>query len=195
MIDIKHWLPKTRVSNPVSKLLRPIFEAKKAKMAFGGFLSASSLILALGVYPLAKYSPVSALEPSQLSQIDLTTAQSGPAIPVPAHTGVSQGFWSEHPGIDITAPLGSGIYPIKPGKVVEVSISRFNYGRSVVVDHGDGLTSRYAHMGKIFVDEGDIVTSESELGEVGVTGHTTGPHLHLEIRRKSLAQNPLAYLH
>lgn len=194
MIDIKNWLPKTRVSNPVSKLLRPLFEAKKARAAFGGLLSASSLILAVGVYPLAKYTPVSALEPVNLPTVEITTAESGPAIPVPTLTGVSQGFSSGHPGIDITAKLGSAIYPVKSGKVIEISISKFNYGRSVVVDHGNGLTSRYAHMGKVFVNEGDEVNSETALGEIGLTGHTTGPHLHLEIRKNGLAQNPRIYL-
>ncbi|MBI2310605.1 M23 family metallopeptidase, partial [Candidatus Collierbacteria bacterium] len=181
MIDIKKWLPKTRVSNPVSKLFRPMFEAKKAKAAFGGFLSVASLLM-VGVYPLAKQTPVSALEPTSLP-IEVITAGSGPSLLLPQMTGVSQGFWSEHPGVDITALSGAAIYPIKSGKVVEVSISRFNYGRSVVINHGDNLSSRYAHMGKIMVQEGDEVDDKTEIGEVGVTGHTTGPHLHLEIRK------------
>lgn len=194
MIDIKLGLPKTRVSNPVSKLLRPIFEAKKARAAAGGFLSVASLVLAVGVYPMVKQAPVSALEPTRLP-VEIVTANSGPSLPLPQMTGVSQEFWSEHPGIDITAPLGSAIYPIKPGKVIEVSISKFNYGRSVVIDHGNNLVSRYAHMGKILVQEGDEVDIKAEIGEVGVTGHTTGPHLHLEIRRSGSPLNPLAYLH
>src|SRR3989338_5522164 len=192
MIDIKKWLPKTRVSNPVSKLFRPIFEAKKAKAAFGGFLSVASLLM-VGVYPLAKQTPVSALEPTSLP-IEVITAGSGPSLLLPQMTGVSQGFWSEHPGVDITALSGAAIYPIKSGKVVEVSISRFNYGRSVVINHGDNLSSRYAHIGKIMVQEGDEVDDKTEIGEVGVTGHTTGPHLHLEIRKNGRALNPLTYL-
>src|SRR3989344_1359674 len=99
MIDIKNWLPRTRVSNPISKLLRPFFEARKAKVAFGGFLSASSLILALGVYPLAKQTPVSALEPTSLP-LAVETAATGPVIALPGMTGVSQRYWSEHPGLD-----------------------------------------------------------------------------------------------
>ena len=176
MIDIKKWLRETR----------------KTKVAFGGFLSVASLVM-VGVYPLAKQTPVSALEPISLP-VEIMTASSGPSIPIPQMTGVSQIFWSEHPGIDITASLGSAIYPIKPGRVVGVSISKFNYGRSVVIDHGDNLTSRYAHMGKIMVQEGDEVGDTTQIGEVGVTGHTTGPHLHLEIRRNGNALNPLAYL-
>ncbi len=192
MIDIRKWLPKTRVSNPVSKLFRPVFEARNAKAAFGGFLSMASLLM-VGVYPLAKQAPVSALDPTSLP-VEVITAGSGPSLLLPQMTGVSQRFWSEHPGIDITASSGSVIYPIKSGRVVEISISRFNYGRSVVIDHGDNLTSRYAHMGKIMVQEGDEVDDATQIGEVGVTGHTTGPHLHLEIRKNGNALNPLTYL-
>lgn len=176
MIDIKKWLPKTR----------------EIKVAFGGFLSVTSLLM-VGVYPLAKQTPVSALEPTSLP-IEVITAGSGPSLLLPQMTGVSQGFWSEHPGVDITALSGAAIYPIKSGKVVEVSISRFNYGRSVVINHGDNLSSRYAHMGKIMVQEGDEVDDKTEIGEVGMTGHTTGPHLHLEIRKNGRALNPLTYL-
>lgn len=176
MIDIKKWLRET----------------KKTKVAFGGFLSVASLVM-VGVYPLAKQTPVSALEPISLP-VEIVTVSSGPSLLLPQMTGVSQVFWSEHPGVDITAALGAAIYPVKSGRVVEVSVSKFNYGRSVVIDHGDNLTSRYAHLGKIMVQEGDEVDDKTEIGEVGVTGHTTGPHLHLEIRRSGRALNPLAYL-
>ncbi|MFZ2201809.1 MAG: M23 family metallopeptidase [Microgenomates group bacterium] len=192
-MNISLWLPKTRLSNPVSKLLRPFFEAKKAKTAFGGFLSAASLILAVGVYPFINQSPVSALEPVETS-VEVETSISGPAKLLPNMKTISQGFWSAHPGIDITASKGSPIYPIRSGKVIEIAISRYNYGRSVLLDHGDGTTSLYAHMGKIYVDEGDEVTDTEPLGEVGMSGRTTGPHLHLEVRKNGVAQNPIKYL-
>ncbi len=193
MTELKIRLPKAGSSNPVSFKLRPLFEAKRAKTAFGGLLSAASLVLAVGIYPVAKGSPVSALEPAS-PQIEIETIISGPVRLIPNLKGISQGFWSAHPGLDITAPLGSAIYPLKPGRVVEVSISRFNYGRSVRLDHGDGMTSLYAHMGKITVQEGDEVNETTKLGEVGITGRTTGPHLHLEIRKNGVAQNPVRYL-
>ena len=192
-MNISLWLPKTRLANPVSKLLRPLFEAKKAKAAFGGFLSAASFVLAVGVYPFMGQSPVSALEPVMVP-VEIETTVAGPAKLLPNMKTISQGFWSAHPGIDITAPKGSPIYPIRSGKVVEISISRYNYGRSVTIDHGDGATSLYAHMGKIYVDEGDEVTETEPLGEVGMSGRTSGPHLHLEVRKDGVAQNPIKYL-
>ena len=177
----------------ISLWLRPLFEAKKAKMAFGGFLSAASFVLAVGVYPFMNQSPVSALEPVMVP-VEIETTVAGPAKLLPDMKTISQGFWSAHPGIDITAPKGSPIYPIRSGKVVEISISHYNYGRSVTIDHGDGTTSLYAHMGKIYVDEGDEVTETEPLGEVGMSGRTSGPHLHLEVRKDGVAQNPIKYL-
>ncbi len=192
-MNISLWLPKTRLANPVSKLLRPLFEAKKAKAAFGGLLSAASFVLAVGVYPVMGQSPVSALEPATVP-VEIETTIAGPAKLLPNMKTISQGFWSAHPGVDITAPKGSPIYPIRSGKVKEISISHYNYGRSVIIDHGDGTTSLYAHMGKIYVDEGDEVTETESLGEVGMSGRTTGPHLHLEVRKNGVAQNPIKYL-
>lgn len=180
--------------HPLSRLFRPIFEAKKSRSAFGGVLSVASIIVAVGVYPMIYRSSVSALEPVAPAITLETTPSAGPTRALPAMRTISQVYWSSHPGVDITAPLGSDIYPVQAGKVIEVSISKFDYGRSVVVDHGNGVTSRYAHMGKIMVDEGQEVTEKTVLGEVGLTGHTTGPHLHLEIRNNGLALNPLIYL-
>jgi murein DD-endopeptidase MepM/ murein hydrolase activator NlpD len=121
-------------------------------------------------------------------------SEKGPAKTVPEFIRVSQGFNAIHPGADITAKEGASIYPIMPGKVLKISVSKFDYGRAVIVDHGEGLISLYAHMGKIKVDEGQEVTDKTVLGEVGLTGHTTGYHLHLEIRKNGSNLNPLAFL-
>jgi len=193
MIKLKLRLPKSVASNPISRLFRPIFEAKRTKGAFGGILSAASFVITLGVYPIVKQSPISALEPITPAAT-IETMINGPKKTLPQMKTISQGFWAGHPGIDITASLGASIYPVRAGKVVEVSISRYDYGRSVVIEHDDGTTSRYAHLGKIKIDEGEEVGSETVIGEVGITGHTTGPHLHLEIRKNGVALNPAKYL-
>ncbi|KKT55215.1 MAG: Peptidase M23/M37 [Candidatus Collierbacteria bacterium GW2011_GWB1_45_35] len=75
-----------------------------------------------------------------------------------------------------------------------MSVTKTGYGRSVVLDHGNGLQTRYAHMGKIFVEEGERVTPAMPVGEVGITGKTTGPHLHLEVIKKNRTVNPRPYL-
>ncbi len=113
---------------------------------------------------------------------------------VPNMTGISQEFHLGHPGMDITAPLGSKILPLKKGKVVLVANTKAGYGRWVEVDHGDNVKSLYAHMGKIQVEEGDEVETDTALGEVGLTGRTTGPHVHIEVFKGESRINPRVYL-
>jgi len=94
-----------------------------------------------------------------------------------------------HRGIDIAAPEGAAFHPIAEGTVMEAS-KRGGYGNLVVVDHGDGWTSSYAHCETLTVHPGDHVGLESQLGTVGQTGRATGPHLHLELRHDGQAINP-----
>ena len=82
----------------------------------------------------------------------------------------------------------------KAGKVVEADYVDDGYGNTVLIDHGQGITSRYAHLSQIEVKAGDSVTTDTEIGKVGVTGHSTGPHLHFEVRIDGVAQNPCSYI-
>ena len=84
-------------------------------------------------------------------------------------------------GLDLAAPLGAAIHPIAGGVITKVTEDD-QAGKWVMVKHPDGTTSTYSHMGNQSVKEGDEVTSSTVLGTVGVTGHTTGPHVHLRTR-------------
>ncbi len=199
-LKILDFLPKTRSSHPISKLLRPVLENKKLKTALGGFMSvasvsASSLWLMAGVYQGS--TPVQAFSPDSTQAVIETEKQdyfySLKSI-IPSMNGVSQGVGRWHPGVDITAPAGSQIYPVQTGKVTRIDNTRYGYGRSIVVDHGEGLVSLYAHLGKVMVEEGDIVESGTVLAEVGLTGRTTGYHLHLEVKSNNKALNPIGFL-
>lgn len=107
---------------------------------------------------------------------------------------INQGFSIFHPGVDLGAPIGTPIKPVKAGKVIEADYVTDGYGNTILIDHGQGLTSRYAHLSKIDVVVGEDVTTGTVIGLVGVTGHTTGPHLHLEIRQDGIPLNPLTVL-
>ncbi|WAJ31039.1 peptidoglycan DD-metalloendopeptidase family protein [Antarcticirhabdus aurantiaca] len=98
-----------------------------------------------------------------------------------------------HAGVDFAAPVGSPIRATAPGKVVEAGVSG-GYGKMVEVDHGNGLTTRYAHMSSIAVSVGDWIEAGDTVGAVGSTGRSTGPHLHYEIRRDGSALNPDRFL-
>lgn len=107
---------------------------------------------------------------------------------------VTQGFTRFHPGVDLAAPYGEPVRPIKPGVVVEAGFSSSGYGKVVIIDHGGGMTSLYAHLSKILVKTDQEVTSDTVIGNIGATGHASGSHLHLEIKRSGRAVNPFSIL-
>jgi len=88
-----------------------------------------------------------------------------------------------HHGLDISALSGANIYPIQNGKVI-YSGKQSRYGNVVIIDHGDGLISKYAHNKTNYVKVGDDVDTNTIIAQVGTSGRATGPHLHLEIRDK-----------
>lgn len=91
---------------------------------------------------------------------------------------------TDHKGIDIAVPQGTPVQAAKGGKVVFAGDGG-GYGNLVVIDHGDGTFTKYAHLSKINVREGQTVEAGELVGAVGSTGNSTGPHLHFEVRRGS----------
>lgn len=99
--------------------------------------------------------------------------------------------------MDISSGNRSGVMPIKPfraGVVVEAVHTRYGLGNHVVVDHGEGITSTYAHLYSIAVHVGQPVGTDTALGQEGSTGVSTGTHLHFEIRKDGQLQNPQDYI-
>ena len=106
-------------------------------------------------------------------------------------TGVKNSF---HTGVDIgNAPTGTDIYAVKSGKVITAGWNTA-YGNRVIIDHGNGITTMYAHASKILVSVGDTVKQGQVIAKVGSTGYSTGPHLHFEVRKDGTAQNPKNYI-
>ncbi len=98
-----------------------------------------------------------------------------------------------HEGLDIAAAAGTPIHPFRAGKV-SFSGWKKGYGKAIVVRHAGGLESIYGHAGSVSAKVGDRVYQHTELGKVGSTGRSTGPHLHFEVRRRGKAVNPTRYL-
>lgn len=98
-----------------------------------------------------------------------------------------------HKGIDFTAPRGTAIQATGNGKVIRVEKKKRGYGQNVIIDHGYGYTTLYAHMHLISVKEGEVVTKGQKIGEIGSTGTSTAPHLHYEVRINGKAVNPIDY--
>lgn len=123
------------------------------------------------------------------------TLKTEKAIQYPLETvKVNQGFSIFHPGVDLGAEIGDPIKSIKSGVVAEAGYATDGYGNTILIDHGQGLASRYAHLSNIEAKVGDKVTTETEIGKVGMTGCTTGPHLHLEVHDHGIPINPLSVL-
>ena len=112
----------------------------------------------------------------------------------PVNGQITQRYAAYHPAFDIATALGSPIKPLGTGTVEFAGSVPDGKGNIVIVDHGDGLKSLYAHMGNINVGVGNEVNSEMTLGTVGMTGRTYGPHVHLEIYDRGVAVNPASIL-
>lgn len=98
-----------------------------------------------------------------------------------------------HTGVDFKAPRGTKVFAAGAGDVVFVG-RKGGYGKLVEVAHGHGLVTRYAHLHRYHVSEGDVVRRGDYIGEIGSTGRSTGPHLHFETRRHDQPTNPALFL-
>jgi len=100
-----------------------------------------------------------------------------------------------HHGIDMAGPVGLPIHCTGDGVVILAQMNRHGYGKEVVVDHGFGYTTRYAHLDDIHVEMGQKLKRGEVIGTLGNTGRSTGPHLHYEISKDSRAVNPYHFFY
>jgi len=123
--------------------------------------------------------------------------------PTPGYTFITSDYgWRVHPilgirrlhtGIDIGAPMGANVYSAGSGVVIFTGWLGA-YGNAIVIDHGDGISTLYAHLSRISVREGQEVGNQEKIGDVGSTGWSTGPHLHFEVRVNGEPVNPWGYV-
>jgi len=107
---------------------------------------------------------------------------------------ITQGYSEEHPALDLGAPYGSPVYAAQAGTVTHSGWARTGYGYTVILDHGQGVQSLYSHMKGTWVTVGQKVERGQLIGEVGSTGHSSGPHVHFEIRVDGQRVDPSSYL-
>lgn len=190
---------KYRKGSFIGKLVRHLSEHKSTRKVMVANMAA--FVVMSAYMPLAQaqttiktdVAPIAA--PSEAVIQAQNTLITQKAIQTPLENGrLNQRYSRFHPGLDLGAPIGTPIKAIKAGGVIEAGYAVGGYGNTVVVDHGSGLTSRYAHLSKIEVKAGDAVTTSSTIGTVGMTGRSTGPHLHLEVRQAGIAINPLTVI-
>ena len=100
-----------------------------------------------------------------------------------------------HYGVDFSAPQGTPIYATGNGKIKKIKKSRRGFGNHIIIDHGYGYKSLYAHMSKFKVRANQIVKRGDIIGYVGNTGKSTAPHLHYEVHKNGKKVNPAYYFH
>lgn len=111
----------------------------------------------------------------------------------PASGSISQGFYGYHPAIDIAAWIGAPVLAADAGYVIVAGWDNM-YGYHVVIEHSNGYQTLYAHLNSYYVDAGTNISKGQQIGEMGNTGNSTGPHLHFEIRESTLQRNPFSFL-
>ncbi len=170
--------------------------SKFPRLSFKIFLGVALFAFFSNYQPALKFPPIQKNHVlAQTLQSQSIQAESLPFAPALPHPGyLSTKYSNFHPGVDIATGLGMPIHPIAKGKVVDSGFNFWGLGLTVSIEHENGYRSLYAHMGKTFVIAGTQVNPEDTIGEVGLTGYTSGPHTHLEITKEGKTIDPLALL-
>lgn len=111
----------------------------------------------------------------------------------PGPRKVTTGFYPWHPGVDMSADPGTPVFASDAGIVVFAGQHTGGYGTLIILDHGNGFTTYYAHLNARFVECGQSVSQGQTIGEVGATGAASGAHIHFEIRKDDRPQSPYLY--
>ncbi len=112
----------------------------------------------------------------------------------PMSGSISQRYWEGHRAIDIANSRGTAVYAADSGFVSATQWASTGYGRMVIIDHGNGYSTLYAHLDSIAVEVGESVSKGQQIGKCGSTGNSTGPHLHFEVLQGSARHNPFNFL-
>lgn len=164
---------------------------------------------AMALRPSSVYAELTEAMAARTGGLSVAASRSAPAEVAPAPEvvwparGALTGWFGErrdshrHPGIDIDGATGDPVVSAAAGRVVVAGpapAGYAGYGTVVILDHGEGLTSIYAHLSRVSVKVGQEVAPNQALGAVGTSGNVTGSHLHFELRRRGAAVDPRPWL-
>jgi len=151
-----------------------------------------TIIVPNGVMPSASGIVVPAIA-VQITPNAGTVVASGRFV-WPTQGVITQGYYWYHPGVDIANNIEPNVLAADSGKIVREGWDTTGYGNMILIDHGNGLQTLYAHMSAFYVTLGQTVNRGDAIGRMGTTGHSTGPHLHFEVHINGVHTNPLNYL-
>jgi hypothetical protein len=164
-------------------LLSKSYDKRNSKLDLNGDKRLDLIDLTLAAYNFSRKGPVEWPVPG---------LGSGNFV-WPASGDISNGFYRYHPALDIAAYFGAPILAADSGHVIVAGWDNY-YGYNIVIDHGNGYQTLYAHLQRYYVDEGSNVLKGDQIGEMGSTGNSSGPHLHFEIRQGNVERNPYSFL-
>jgi len=143
----------------------------------------------------AESPPAAAATPNPAPAAAKSNAPLRWPVAAPRLTSAFGTRWGKnHEGIDMAAPIGTPVLAAAAGDVIYAGDHVRGYGNMVVVKHSDNLVTVYAHNSLMLVHTGDRVTVGQEIARVGDTGRSTAPHLHFEVRRGEVPQDPMPFL-
>jgi murein DD-endopeptidase MepM/ murein hydrolase activator NlpD len=195
----KNWKKIKKITREIHKvsdaLHFPIFDKKVISRLFGIQIAGLAAALSFVAYPTQAfdYNLSQSIQSEILVPVVMTT-NSQFTFPLESTLGMSQGYGGFHPGVDLRAPKGTPVYAMAEGTVIEVEKVAFGYGHSVRIAHKGTTSTLYAHLDKVEVKSGEKVERGEEVGTVGMTGRTTGPHLHFEVYVGDRSVNPMTYI-
>jgi murein DD-endopeptidase MepM/ murein hydrolase activator NlpD len=190
--DLKSVL-NIRTGNKTSRYFRHIFEHKNIKKYFGTNLAILMISsFTFGNVQIPNNDDFVNGSHTHFNNVSLETRK-GVRLPLD-NFKPTQGYSIFHPALDFDGVTGDNVYPFSEGTVKDVGYSNYGYGNAVLIDHGNGITSLYAHLSKINVERGQFVATNSVIGHVGSTGKAFGDHLHFEIRENGFPVNPQSFL-
>ena len=185
---------KRFAGHPVSRVLRRVFEKKQARKVLGLNLTAIVLLAGTIIPPISALNPEQPIETTTIAANDeFLVTEKSVRVPVDSFQ-ITQGYNAIHRGIDLNEIEGAPVYPIMDGKIERVFYARFAYGNHILINHGSGFKSLYAHLAKVVAEEGEEVDKNTVIGTIGHTGWATGSHLHLEVYDNGKTFNPLTIL-
>ncbi len=155
----------------------------------GSLLAGRKLIIPGGSKP---FRPI--VVPLQATPLPSDSPRESQGFVWPVRGEITQGFWDLHRAIDIDGKHNDLVLAADAGTVVYAAWDLSGYGYLVIVDHGNGFVTYYAHLYGFYVEVGDLVEQGEPIGALGNTGNSTGPHLHFEIREHGVHRNPLGLL-
>ncbi len=172
-----------------------IFNKHTFPRVFGMQLAGLAMAMSVVAYPTHAfdYNLSQAAQSSPKPELEMIT-KSQYQFPLAETFGMSQGYHGLHPGVDLRAPLGTAIYSMADGTIVEVEKMLVGYGHFVRIAHDGTISTLYAHLDQVSVKPGQKVVKGETIGTVGLTGWSTGAHLHFEVYQGERSVNPLSYV-